>query len=85
MVTKVERERAALEAAEKDLAERKKRLAQMEKEEAEKKLARLTKKVGFDRAITLLELAAKAKPQVAIEALEKLAGKPPAKGSTKSS
>ena len=85
MVTKLERERAALEAAEKDLAERKKRLAQMEKEEAEKKLARLTKKVGLDKAITLLDLAARAKPQVAIEALEQLAGKPPAKSTTKAS
>ena len=32
MVSKVERERAALEAAEQDIAERKKRLAQMEKD-----------------------------------------------------
>ena len=36
MVSKVERERAALEAAEQDLADRRKRLAEMEKEEAEK-------------------------------------------------
>ena len=34
MVSKVERERAALEAAEQDIAERKKRLAQMEKDHA---------------------------------------------------
>ena len=60
-------ERAALEAAEKELAERKKKLAELEQEEAEKQLARLVRKVGQDRAIQLLELAVKVKPKAAIE------------------
>ncbi|GMN15036.1 hypothetical protein [Altererythrobacter sp. MTPC7] len=70
MVSKVERERAALEAAEKDVAERKRKLAQMEREEAEKKLARLVRKVGHERSVRLLELAVGVKPKNAIEALE---------------
>ncbi|WP_371420238.1 hypothetical protein [Tardiphaga sp.] len=73
MVSKVERERAALEAAEKELAERKKKLAELEQEEAEKQLARLVRKVGQDRAIQLLELAVKVKPKAAVDALAKLA------------
>ena len=73
MVSKVERERAALEAAEKDLSERKRRLAEMEKEEAEKELAKLVRKVGHQRAVRLLELAVDVKPKNAIEALEKIA------------
>ncbi|WP_188710099.1 hypothetical protein [Novosphingobium marinum] len=72
MVSKVERERAALEAAEQDIAERKKRLAQMEKEEAGKELARLVRKVGHERSVRLLELAVSVKPKSAIEALEKM-------------
>ena len=39
MVSKVEREQAAIAAAENDLAERKKRLAELKKEEAEKAAA----------------------------------------------
>ena len=70
MVSKVARERAALEAAEKDVAERKKKLAQMEREEAEKVLARLVRKVGHERSVRLLELAVGVKPKNAIEALE---------------
>ena len=73
MVSKVEREQAAIAAAENDLAERKKRLAGLKKEGAEKELSKLTKKVGQERAIRLLELAVKVKPKVAIEALEKVA------------
>tara|TARA_B100001167_G_scaffold113778_1_gene70167 strand:+ start:601 stop:846 length:246 start_codon:yes stop_codon:yes gene_type:complete len=72
MVSKVERERAALEAAEQDVAERRRKLAQMEKEEAEKELARLVRKVGHARAVRLLELAVSVKPKSAIEALEKM-------------
>jgi len=69
MVSKVERERLALEQAEKDLRERRKRLAQLQEEEAEKTLARLVKRVGRDRAVELLELAVEMKPKVAIERL----------------
>ncbi|MBL4641409.1 MAG: hypothetical protein JKX86_06280 [Verrucomicrobiales bacterium] len=80
MVSKVERERAALEAAERDLAERKTRLAELEKQEAEKELQKLLKRVGNDRARRLMELAVAVKPKVAIEALEKMvpsgSGKP---------
>ena len=72
MVSKVERERAALEAAQQDIAERKKRLAQMEKEEAGKELARLVRKVGHERSVRLLKLAVSVKPKSAIEALEKM-------------
>lgn len=73
MVSKVERERAALEAAEKNLSDRRRRLAEMEKEEAEKELAKLVRKVGHQRAVRLLELAVDVKAKNAIEALEKIA------------
>jgi len=79
MVSKVERERAALEQAEQDLAERKRRLAQLEKEEAEKQLQQLVKKVGHERAVRLLELAVSLKPKVALELLEKGGAVPPVK------
>ncbi len=72
MVSKVERERAALKAAETDLAERKKKLAAMEKEEAKRQLDKLSKRVGVERTIRLLELALKVKPKAAIETLEKI-------------
>ena len=55
-----------------DVAERRRKLAQMEKEEAEKELARLVRKVGHARAVRLLELAVSVKPKSAIEALEKM-------------
>jgi len=74
MVSKLERERFALAAAEKDLEERRQKLAELEREEAERELNRLIKKVGQDAAIALLELAVKVKPKVAISALEKLGG-----------
>ncbi len=74
MVSKLERERSALAAAEKELEERRHKLAELEREEAERELNRLIKKVGQDTAIALLELAVKVKPKVAISALEKLGG-----------
>ncbi|MFZ5665812.1 MULTISPECIES: hypothetical protein [unclassified Sphingopyxis] len=74
MVSKLERERSALAAAEKDLEERRQKLAELEREEAERELNRLIKKVGQDTAIALLQLAVKVKPKVAISALEKLGG-----------
>lgn len=73
MASKVERERAALQQAEADLAERKKRLAELEQQEAEKHLAKLVRKVGQKRAIEILELSAVMKPAVAIETLKKSA------------
>ncbi|OYY67444.1 MAG: hypothetical protein B7Y44_11375 [Sphingomonadales bacterium 28-55-16] len=66
--------RTALAAAEKELEERRQKLAELEREEAERELNRLIKKVGQDTAIALLELAVKVKPKVAISALEKLGG-----------
>jgi restriction endonuclease Mrr len=74
MVSKLERERSALAAAEKVLEERRQKLAELEREEAERELNRLIKKVGHDTAIALLELAVKVKPKVAISTLEKLSG-----------
>jgi len=75
MVSKVERERAALQQAEADLAERKKRLAELEQQEAEKHLAKMVRKVGQKRAIEILELAAAMKPAAALAALQKAAPK----------
>jgi vacuolar-type H+-ATPase subunit H len=69
MVSKVERERLALEAAERDLQERRQKLAELEREEAQRQLDRCLKKVGSDHALELLKLAIKVKPKAAISAL----------------
>lgn len=74
MKSKVEREREALEQAERDLRERKAKLAELEKQEAAKAVDKLVKSVGRERAIEILELSAKVKPKVAIEKLRELAG-----------
>lgn len=73
MKSKIEREREALEQAEKDLRERKAKLAQLEKEEAAKAVDRLVKSVGHDRAVEILELSLKVKPKAALDKLRELA------------
>jgi len=73
MKSKIEREREALEQAERELRERKARLAQMQKEEAAKAVDRLVKSVGHDRAVEILELSLKVKPKAAIDKLRELA------------
>jgi len=74
MKSKVEREREALEQAERELRDRRARLAEMEKQEAAKAIDKLVKSVGRDRAVEILELSAKVKPKVAVEKLRELAG-----------
>lgn len=74
MKSKVEREREALEQAEKDLRERKAKLAEMEKQEAAKAIDKLVKSVGRERAVEILELSLQLKPKVALERLRELAG-----------
>ncbi|GFE77811.1 hypothetical protein [Novosphingobium sp. TCA1] len=70
MASKLDREREAIQQAEVELEERKKRLIVLEQEETEKEIQRLVKKVGSREAIGILGLAATIKPRVAIEALE---------------
>ncbi|MBA4044682.1 MAG: hypothetical protein C0471_09725 [Erythrobacter sp.] len=73
MVSKVERERRALEAAEKDLQERREKLVELEREEAQRELDRCLKKVGSEHALELLRLAIKVKPKAAVAALRDMA------------
>jgi vacuolar-type H+-ATPase subunit H len=73
MVSKVERERRALEAAEKDLQERRQKLVELEREEAQRELDRCLKKVGSEHALELLKLAIKVKPKAAVSALRDMA------------
>lgn len=75
MKSKIEREREALEQAERDLRERKAKLAQLEKEETAKAVDKLVKSVGHDRAVEILELSLKVKPKTAIDKLRELASK----------
>lgn len=70
MASKLDREREAIQQAEVELVERKKRLVALEQEETEKEIQRLVKKVGSREAIGILGLAASMKPRAAIEALE---------------
>ncbi|MGF7156196.1 hypothetical protein [Novosphingobium gossypii] len=70
MASKLDREREAIQQAEVELEERKRRLLEMEKEETEKEIQRLVKKVGTGEAIGILGLAVAMKPRVAIEVLE---------------
>lgn len=70
MVTKVEREKAALAKAEATVAEKKKLIAQLEAEELEKKLDKAIKKVGPANALAILAAASKMKADTAIRKLQ---------------
>lgn len=69
MAGKLDREREAIAAAERELQERRNRLVEMEREEQEKELQRLVKRLSIDTAITILSRAVEMKPKVALEAL----------------
>lgn len=71
MSSKVERERAALQEAERDLEARRRKLAELEEEEEQKALDKLVKKVSRKRAIEILELSLQVKPKAAVERLKR--------------
>lgn len=75
MTPKLEREREALRMAEIDLENRRKQLADLEREEAEKKLSKLMKKLGADAALEILELSVSMKASAAISALKNASAK----------
>ena len=70
MAGKLEREREAIAAAERELLERRNRLAEMEREEQEKELQRLVKRLSVETAIAVLTRAVELKPKAALELLE---------------
>lgn len=80
MAGKLDKERDAIAAAERELVERRNRLVEMEREEREKELQRLVKKLTIESAIAILTRAVDLKPKAALEALqavgEKAVGKP---------
>ncbi|WP_159987342.1 hypothetical protein [Novosphingobium sp. 18052] len=80
MAGKLDKEREAIAAAERELVERRNRLVEMEREEREKELQRLVKKLTIESAIAILTRAVDLKPKAALEALqavgEKAVGKP---------
>lgn len=80
MAGKLDKEREAIAAAERELVERRNRLVEMEREEREKELQRLVKKLTIEFAIAILTRAVEVKPKAALEALqavgEKAVGKP---------
>jgi hypothetical protein len=80
MAGKLDKEREAIAAAERELAERRNRLVEMEREEREKELQRLVKKLTVESAIAILTRAVELKPKAVLEALqaaeEKAASKP---------
>jgi ketopantoate reductase len=80
MAGKLDKEREAIAAAERELVERRYRLAEMEHEEQEKELQRLVKKLTVEAAIEILTRSVNLKPKAALEALqaagEKAASKP---------
>ncbi|MGE4404293.1 hypothetical protein [Pseudomonas sp.] len=69
MAGKLDREREAIAAAERDLIERRNRLAEMEREEQEKELQRLVKKLSVETSIAILARAVELKPKAALDAL----------------
>ena len=75
MTPKLEREREALRMAEIDLENRRKQLADLEREEAEKKLSKLMKKLGADAALEILELSVSMKASAAISARKNASAK----------
>lgn len=76
-MSKIERERAALLQAEADLVERRKRLQELEREEEERELEKLLKRLSVDKAIALLKAASELGHKRALEALD--AAKPASK------
>lgn len=70
MAGKLEREREAIAAAERELLERRNRLAEMEREEQEKELQRLVKRLSIETAIAVLTRVVELKPKAALEALD---------------
>lgn len=83
MASKLDREREAIQQAEAELEERKRRLLEMEREETEKEIQRLVRKVGTHETIGILGLAVAIKPRVAIEVLEGWIRDNPAKAKPK--
>lgn len=80
MAGKLDKEREAIAAVERELVERRNRLVEMERQEREKELQRLVKKLTVESAIAILTRAVELKPKAALEALqavaEKAVGKP---------
>lgn len=70
MVGKLDKEREAIAAVERMLAERRNRLIEMEREEREKELERLVKRLTIESAIAILTRAVELKPKAALEALQ---------------
>jgi len=70
MAGKLDKEREAIAAAERELVERRNRLVEMEREEREKELQRLVKKLTIESAIAILTRAVEVKPKAALEALQ---------------
>lgn len=70
MAGKLDKEREAIAAAERELVERRNRLVEMEREEREKELQRLVKKLTIESAIAILTRAVDLKPKAALEALQ---------------
>lgn len=83
MASKIDREREAIQQAEAELEERKKRLQEMEREETERELHKLVRKVGIEQSIALLGMAVSMKPKRAIEVLETAAGEAEPKAAAK--
>jgi len=69
MVTKMEREKAALAKAEAAVAEKKKLIAKLEAGELEKNLDKAIRSLGKEDALAILEAAAKVKSETAIKRL----------------
>ncbi|MFC0205315.1 hypothetical protein [Novosphingobium soli] len=84
MAGKLDKEREAIAAAERELAERRSRLAEMEREEQEKELQRLVKKLTIETAIAVLKRAVEAKPKAALDALNAVSGRPSVKAQNES-
>lgn len=66
MSDKILKEQQAIEDMQNSLKERKKKLAEMKKQEREKALQKLVKKLGYNRSIEVLENAISQKQKPAI-------------------
>ena len=70
MSAKIEREKDAIRQAEQDLAERRKRLEEMEQEELTRRLDKLVRRVSIEKAIAILDYAVALRPAATIGVLE---------------
>lgn len=67
---KIQKELDAIRKTERELKDRKAKVAELERVDREKRMARLVRKIGTDNAIELLDAATHLGPKLAVDLLK---------------